>query len=77
METVNENPLRLLKIEEELAGPEADAAVRKYDAELLEIDARLKSEMNRGLAPEDFAKAEELKEAVLIARKLIRLAAQK
>lgn len=77
METVNENPLRLLKIEEELAGPAASEAVRKYDAELLEIDARLKSEMNRGLAPEDFAKVEELKEAVLIARKLIRLAAQK
>lgn len=77
METVNENPLRLLKIEEELAGPEASEAVRKYDAELLEIDARAKDAMNRGLAPEDFAKVEELKDAVLIARKLIRLAAQK
>ncbi len=77
METVNENPLRLLKIEEELAGSDADEAVRKYDAELLAIDARAKEAMNRGLAPEDFAKVEELKEAVLVARKLIRLAAKK
>ena len=72
METVkNESPLRLLEIERELAGPDAAAALRRYDAVLSGLDARLAEALAHGLPPE------RLKEANVVARKVLRLAASK
>ena len=41
-----ESPLRLLEIEKELAGPDAAAALRRYDAVLAGLDARLAAAPN-------------------------------
>lgn len=76
METVtNESPLRLLEIEKELAGPDAAVALRRHDAVLAGLDARLAEALARGLPPAEYEKCERLKEANTIARKVLRLAA--
>ena len=76
METVtNESPLRLLEIEKELAGPDAAAALRRHDAVLAGLDARLAEALARGLPPEEYEKCERLKEANVVARKVLRPAA--
>ena len=76
METVtNESPLRLLEIEKELAGSDAAAALRRHDAVLAGLDARLAEALARGLPPAEYEKCERLKEANTIARKVLRLAA--
>ena len=76
METVtNESPLRLLEIEKELAGPDAAAALRRHDAVLAGLDARLAEALARGLPPEEYEKCANLKEANVVARKVLRLAA--
>ena len=76
METVkNESPLRLLEIEREFAGPDAAEALRGYDAVLSGLDARLAEALARGLPPEEYEKCERLKEANVVARKVLRLAA--
>lgn len=78
MEAVNrESPLRLLEIERELAGPDAAAALRRHDAVLSGLDARLAEALARGLPPEEYERCERLKEANTIARKILRLAASK
>lgn len=65
--------MELLEIEKELAGPEGAAALEKYDAVLLGLDARLQSALREGLPPDEFAKCDGLAEAVVTARKLLRL----
>ena len=78
METVtNESPLRLLEIEKELAGPDAAAALRRHDAVLAGLDARLAEALARGLPPEEYERCALLKEANVVARKVLRLAAAK
>ena len=78
METVtNESPLRLLEIERELAGPDAAAALRRHDAVLAGLDARLAEALARGLPPEEYERCALLKEANVVARKVLRLAAAK
>ena len=78
METVtNESPLRLLEIEKELAGPDAAEALRRYDAVLAGLDARLAEALARGLSPEEYERCASLKEANVVARKVLRLAAAK
>ena len=67
-------PVRLLEIERELAGPEADAALARHDAVLSALDARLSRAVSQGLPPEEFSRAEELKKANTVARKILRLA---
>ena len=67
-------PIRLLDIERELAGPGADAALARHDAVLAALDARLRAALDAGLPPEDFARAEELRKANTVARKILRLA---
>ena len=42
MEAVSENPLRMLEIEEELAGPKSAEALVRYDGELVALAARAK-----------------------------------
>ena len=70
-----ESPLRLLEIEKELAGPDAAAALRRHDAVLAGLDARLSEALARGLPPEAYEKCSRLKEANVVARKVLRLAA--
>ena len=72
MEAVNE-PVRLMEIEQELAGPQKEAALAKYDAVLSALAGRIDAALQAGLPPEEFPKVEELKEANTIARKILRL----
>ncbi len=62
-----------MEIEKELAGPDRDAAVKKYDDVLVALGARLKSALDRGLPPGEYESCRELAEAAYIARKLLRL----
>jgi hypothetical protein len=72
MEALNE-PLRLLEIEKELAGPNKDAALARYDKVLADLAARLDAALKAGLPPDEFPRAEALKEANTLARKILRL----
>ena len=72
MATLNE-PLRLLEIEKELAGPNKDAALVRYDKVLADLSARLDAALKAGLPPDEFPRAEALKEANTLARKILRL----
>ena len=72
METMKE-PLRLLEIERELAGPDRDAALARYDKVLADLSARIDAAMSAGLPPEEFPRVEALKEATTVARKILRL----
>ena len=66
--------IQLLDIEKELTGPDGAAALERYDQTLLALDERLADGLRLGLPPDEYATAEELKKAVVIARKLLRLA---
>ncbi|GEM_PF-3340673 len=70
-------PTRLLNLEKELAG-ETDIppqqALGKYDNCLIALANRLKQALDAGLPPDDFAKCNQLAEAVTTARKILRLA---
>ena len=72
MEAVNE-PVRLMEIEKELAGPRKEAALAKYDAVLSALAERIDAALQAGLPPDEFPKVEALKEANTIARKILRL----
>ena len=72
MEAVNE-PQMLLEIEKELAGPDREAALARYDAVLVALERRLEAAMKKGLPPDEFPKAEALMEANTLARKILRL----
>ena len=72
MEAVKE-PLRLLEIEKELVGPDKEAALARYDAVLARLDARIEAAMKDGLSPDEYPKVELLKEANILARKILRL----
>ena len=67
-------PIRLLDIERELAGPGADAALARHDAVLAGLDARIRAALDSGLAPDDFSAVSQLRDANVIARKILRLA---
>ena len=75
MEAVNE-PKMLLDIERELAGPDREAALARYDAVLVALERRIEAAMNEGLPPDEFPKAEALREANTLARKILRLTAR-
>ncbi len=66
-------PIRLLKIEEELAGPDAAAAMKRHDDVLLALDGRIREALDAGLPPDEFDRVEALRGANVIARKLLRL----
>ena len=72
MEAVN-TPVRLLDIEHELAGPGKMEAMAKYDAILIALDERIEEAKREGLSMDDYQNAEALKEANIIARKILRL----
>ena len=72
MEAVKE-PVRLMEIERELAGPLKEAALAKYDAVLSALAERIDAALQAGLPPDEFPKVEALKEANTVARKILRL----
>jgi len=72
MAPLNE-PLRLLEIEKELAGPNKEAALARYDKVLADLSARLDAALRTGLPPEEFPRVEALREANTLARKILRL----
>ncbi len=72
MEAVNGDRL-LLDIEKELAGPEREEALARYDSVLASLGARIDATMKEGLPPDEFPKVEALKEANTLARKILRL----
>ncbi len=75
METVKE-PVMLMEIEKELAGPGREEALARYDAVLSRLNARIVDTLRDGLTPDEFPKVEALKEANVLARKILRLAAR-
>ena len=72
MEAVRD-PVRLMEIEKELAGPQKEAALAKYDAVLSALARRIDAAMRVDLSPDEFPKVEKLKEANILARKILRL----
>ncbi len=75
MEAVNE-PIRLLEIEKELAGPQRDAALARHDAVLAGLERRIDAAMKAGLPPDEYPNVEALREANTLARKILRLTAR-
>ena len=75
MEAVTE-PKMLLEIEKELAGPDAERHLARYDAMLVALERRLAAAMKEGLPPDEYPKAEALREANTLARKILRLTAR-
>ena len=73
MEAVKE-PLMLLEIERELAGPDAHAALARHDAVLAALGRRLEPALKAGLPPNEYPRAEMLRDANILARKILRLA---
>ena len=73
METVNE-PIRLLEIERELSGPNRQEALVRYDRILLALSNRIDAVLKEGVAPDQFQKVELLRDANIVARKILRLA---
>ena len=65
--------MELLAIERELRGAGGKAAMEKYDRLLVALGERLEKALKAGLPPAEFPRAEELREANVIARKLLRL----
>ncbi len=75
MEAVRE-PVMLLEIERELAGPGRAEALARYDAVLVGLERRLDAALREGLPPDDYPRAVSLREANTLARKLLRLTAR-
>ena len=72
MEAISE-PTRLLEIEKELAGPDKASALVRYDTVLSNLDKRIDAAMKEGLSHDEFVRAEALREANTLARKILRL----
>jgi hypothetical protein len=74
MEAVKKMGLKLLEIERELSGAGASEALKRFDSVLAALDERIAGCLAAGLGPDEYARAVRLKEANLIARKILRLA---
>lgn len=68
--------MQLLELERELSGAERDAALARHDAILVNLDARINDALREGLPPDEFSRVEQLREATLVARKILRLSAR-
>ena len=64
---------QLLALERELSGPGAQEALARRDAVLLGLENRIADALRGGVAPEDYSRIEQLREANTIARKILRL----
>ena len=65
---------QLLALERELSGPGAQEALARHDAVLLGLENRLADALREGVAPDDFPKLQQLRDANVVARKILRLA---
>ena len=65
--------MNLLDIENELAGADGEAALARYDGVLVALDQRIAQALQEGLPPDEYSSAKQLKEAVILARKILRL----
>lgn len=65
--------MEMLEIEKELAGADRMSALARYDAQLIALGKRCQASLKAGLAPEAFRACSLLNEAVIVARKLLRL----
>ena len=65
---------QLLALERELSGPGAQEALARHDAVLLGLENRLADALRDGVTPAEFPKLEQLREANVLARKILRLA---
>ena len=75
MEAVKD-PVMLMELERELAGPDREAALARHDAVLARLGGRIDAAMRSGLPPEEYPRVEALKEANVLARKILRLTAR-
>lgn len=66
--------MQLLEIEKELYGADGKAALERYDAVLAGLESRIAEVLRAGLPPDEYPRAERLREANVIARKLLRVA---
>ncbi len=73
MDAVAPGP-QLLALERELSGPGAREALARHDAVLLGLENRLDGALREGVSPEDFSRLQELRDANVVARKILRLA---
>ena len=65
---------QLLALERELSGPGAAEALARHDAVLLGLENRLAGALREGVSPDEFSKLQELRDANVVARKILRLA---
>lgn len=65
--------MELLEIEKELAGPARREAMERYDAILVALDARVQGALAEGVPPDEYSRCEALRDAVVTARKLLRI----
>lgn len=72
MEAVKE-PVMLMELERELAGPNRHRALARYDAVLAQLDSRAEEAMKAGLPPDEYPRVEALRAANVLARKILRL----
>ena len=73
MDAVASGP-QLLALERELSGPGAQQALARRDAVLLGLENRLAAALRDGVPPEEYPKLEQLRDANVVARKILRLA---
>ena len=76
MQAERTEPVMLMEIERELAGPQKEAALEKYDAVLSALAKRVDAAMKAGLPPDEYPRATALREANVLARKILRLTAR-
>lgn len=69
--------LKLLDMEHNLAGDNAEAYAKKYDRTLLLLKKRAQAAVDEGMEQKDYAAAQVLLDAVDTARKLIKLTSMK
>ena len=69
--------MELLAIEKELKGAGGKAAMKKHDRVLAALGERLEKALQAGLPPAEYPRVEMLREANVVARKLLRLAVRK
>jgi hypothetical protein len=59
-----------------LSGAESEAALAKHDAVLAALEGRIAEAMRVGLPPDEYSRIDELREANLVARKILRISAR-
>ncbi len=69
--------LKLLDMEHNLAGDNAEAYAKKYDRTLLLLKKRAQAAVDEGMEQKEYAKAQILLDAVDTARKIIKLTSMK